>query len=633
MTVKARISMLLGCALVGFLGLTGLNEYLLDQVFTTTNYANINTVPSVMSLATARNSFNQLRIRVFRHIFTNDAVKMTEIDASINEAQATIEDALKKYEPLISDDEDKQLLADDRALLTEYLHTLKPVLLLSRQNKDVQAHNALVNADIVARNLYTAIERHVAHNERLGKRYADDAVEAKHRAANLSRTIALLMLATVGAMGLLIIRSLQQQLGGEPGKAAEIANRIAVGDLSVRIDLRPGDTSSLMAAMENMSASIQALVVDSTALSVAAQEGRLDVRAGTDRHKGDFYKIVIGINNTLDAMIEPIHEASRVLAALEQGNLSQRITAEYHGQFRRLRDSVNNTVDKLAHTIEQVMAATETLSHATGEVSATAQSIAQMVNEQAVSVEETSSSIEQMSASIRQNAENAKVTDTMAAKSAKEAHEGGVAVMQTVTAMKSIADMINIINDIAGQTNLLALNAAIEAARAGDQGKGFAVVAAEIRKLSERSQMAAQEIGELAGNSVVTAEKAGQMLKEIVPSVTKTSDLVQEIACASEEQSCGVEQIGRAMDQLNRVTHQSASISEELAATAEEMSEQAEQLRKHMGFFSVNKLAEQRKDTCHPSTNAHGSPISSESELAAPSITAGNINEAEFVRF
>ncbi|HWK48555.1 MAG TPA: methyl-accepting chemotaxis protein, partial [Steroidobacter sp.] len=193
----------------------------------------------------------------------------------------------------------------------------------------------------------------------------------------------------------------------------------------------------------------------------------------------------------------------------------------------------------------------------------------------------------QMTASISQNTENAKVTDSMARKSAGEASEGGEAVKATVSAMKQIAQKISIIDDIAYQTNLLALNAAIEAARAGEHGKGFAVVAAEVRKLAERSQVAAQEIGTVAINSVELAERAGKLLDEIVPSITKTSDLVQEISAASQEQASGVNQINAAMTQLSQTTQQNASSSEELAATAEEMSGQADQLQQTVAFFKV----------------------------------------------
>ena len=159
---------------------------------------------------------------------------------------------------------------------------------------------------------------------------------------------------------------------------------------------------------------------------------------------------------------------------------------------------------------------------------------------------------------------------------------------QTVEAMKSITERIEIINEIAYQTNLLALNAAIEAARAGEHGKGFAVVATEVRKLAERSQTAAKEISALATNSVGVAERSGKLLEELVPSIKKTADLVQEVSSASREQSSGVSQINKAMSQVDLVTQRNAASAEELSSTAEELASQAEALLQLMDFFKTS---------------------------------------------
>jgi methyl-accepting chemotaxis protein len=207
---------------------------------------------------------------------------------------------------------------------------------------------------------------------------------------------------------------------------------------------------------------------------------------------------------------------------------------------------------------------------------------------QAASVEETSASIEEMSSSIAQNNENARITDGMAQKSARDAAQGGEAVSATVEAMQKIAERISVIDDIAYQTNLLALNAAIEAGRAGEHGRGFAVVASEVRKLAERSQIASQEIGELATQSVKRAELAGNLLGEMVPSIRKTADLVQEIAAASTEQTTGVEQINGAIGQVSQTMQQNAAASEELSSTAEELSGQAMRLQEAMTYFQLS---------------------------------------------
>jgi len=289
------------------------------------------------------------------------------------------------------------------------------------------------------------------------------------------------------------------------------------------------------------------------------------------------------------SITKPISLALDIANRLAAGEMHVNIAATTRDETGQMLAALKNMADQLTRIISEVRGSVDSITGASEQVSATAQTISQAASEQAASVEETSSALEQMSGSIVQNTDNAKVTDGMASKAAKEAAEGGNAVGDTVQAMKSIAERVGIIDDIAYQTNLLALNAAIEAARAGEHGKGFAVVASEVRKLAERSQVAAQEIGQLAKTSVQTAERAGKLLDEMVPEIRKTSDLVQEIAAASEEQSKGVNQVTAAVAQLNQATQQNASASEELAATAEEMSGQAEQLQQLVGFFKLEE--------------------------------------------
>jgi len=338
------------------------------------------------------------------------------------------------------------------------------------------------------------------------------------------------------------------------------------------------------------------------------------------------------------SITRPVNEALSVANRLSEGDLTVRIDNPSRDETGQMLLAMSNMVGKLSQVVSDVNSGAQALASAAEEVSATAQSLSQAASEQAAGVEETSASIEQMTASIAQNTENAKVTDVMASKAAKDASDGGEAVNATVDAMKQIAKKIGIIDDIAAQTNLLALNAAIEAARAGEHGKGFAVVAAEVRKLAERSQIAAQEIGEVASSSVELAEKAGKLLAEIVPNIRKTSDLVQEITAASTEQSSGVGQINSAVSQLSQTTQQNASSSEELAATSEEMSGQAEQLQQTMSFFKLDgashiRVAQPQVRKSSASSKVAHKPAPTRLTQSQALAASDDLDDAHFTKF
>lgn len=287
------------------------------------------------------------------------------------------------------------------------------------------------------------------------------------------------------------------------------------------------------------------------------------------------------------SVTQPVARLQEIAAGMERGDLTNRSDVIGNDEIAALMSTMEAMRERLTGVIDDVKRAADNVSAGSNQMASSASQLSDGATEQASNAEEVSSSMEQMDATIQKNADNAEETEKIARKAAQDAERGGKAVSQTVDAMRSIAEKISIIEDIARNTNLLALNAAIEAARAGEHGKGFAVVASEVRKLAERSQTAAGEISELSTSSVDVAEEAGTLLSELVPGIKRTAELVQEISAASTEQRAGSNEVNKALTGLDRIVQENASQSEEMASMAEELSSQAEQLQSVIAFFDT----------------------------------------------
>ncbi len=322
--------------------------------------------------------------------------------------------------------------------------------------------------------------------------------------------------------------------------------------------------------------------------------------------------------DTINIMTGNLRNTAHVADQIANGDLT--VTPKPLSDKDTLGLSLQSMVERLRGVVGDALAASDNVSSGSQQLSSGSEQLSQGATEQASSAEEASASMEEMAANIKQNADNAAQTEKIARQSAKDAEVSGQAVDKAVNAMRTIAEKISIVQEIARQTDLLALNAAVEAARAGEHGRGFAVVASEVRKLAERSQLAAAEISGLSGETVKVATEAGEMLSKLVPDIRKTAELVAEISAACREQDIGASQINEAIQQLDKVTQQNAGASEEMSATSEELAAQAEELQASIAFFRVDTAGGSQKSVARHSMAhpvAHKPAPSLKSKVAA----------------
>ncbi|SFG48908.1 methyl-accepting chemotaxis protein [Oribacterium sp. WCC10] len=341
-------------------------------------------------------------------------------------------------------------------------------------------------------------------------------------------------------------------------------------------------------------------------VTVAAEKisvGDFDVSLPTES-KNEIGQLAVAFSKTTEQLQNYqgyIDEISEALSDISQGELNVKLERNYVGQFRKLKDNMDNLISQLHGVIGSIMDSSKLVAGGANQISAGAQGLAQGATEQASSIEELSAEINQINDATIRMAENAKVVEQQIHSAEEQINTSNDQMIDLRKAMEDITDksqrissIIKTIDDIAFQTNILALNAAVEAARAGAAGKGFAVVADEVRNLAGKSSTAALDTSNLITETIAAVqngdkltEQTASYLKSTQESTEKAVDLIAEITQATEHQQQSLNDVKQGIDQISSVVQTNAATAEESAAASQELTRQAGILNSEVNKFKL----------------------------------------------
>jgi methyl-accepting chemotaxis protein len=550
LTIKKKMVLFVAGTVIGVVALVLMGQLAIKETFDTANYASVNSVPSILLVDKMLQSFGDIRLATTKHMNTEDPAKKDGYEADLRRLKLALDKQFKDYPALISDDKDKQLLAAEVAEAGEWLPINDDVIRLSRANKHEEAIQLQARNVAVADKLRISLDAHMAYNEELAKKAAETAAAAKSRSTSTTLIAAFLLTGLLVTVGVFIIRSIVRPIGA----VVATAKRLAVGDFNVTLDTsRRDEIGELLTSVQSLKTAVGDMIADANMLSKAAVEGKLATRADASKHQGDFRKIVQGVNDTLDAVIGPLNVAAKYVDEISHGNIPPKITDSYNGDFNTIKNNLNQCVV----AVDALVADANMLSKAAVEGKlATRADASKHQGDFRKIVEGVNNTLDSVIGPLN-----------VAAKYVDSISKGDIPPKITDTYngdFNAIKNNLNVLIDAMNNITHLAQeiakgNLEIEVRARSDKDELMRAIAAMAGKLTE----VVRDVMESSSNVSVGAQQISDSSQQLSQGATEQASSIQEVSSSMEEMTSNIKQNADNATQTEKIAMKAASDAKE----------------------------------------------------------------------
>ncbi|MEO5660616.1 MAG: methyl-accepting chemotaxis protein [Polaromonas sp.] len=455
------------------------------------------------------------------------------------EASQRFHQGIEKFRQLYQQEKKPEGLKELEQLEGDFdkLYAMGKAMAATYVAQGMEAGNVLMKGSDSTPGFDKASEVLLAHMDAFRQREVDEATQL---AANAEKT-AVTMLAGIVIAGLLacvlaaliaawVVRSILQLLGGEPGKAVQVAQRVGAGDLSVPIELRPGDTSSLMAELKTMQQRLSTVVTqvrqssnEVATGSVEIAQGNHDLSSRTERQASALEQTAASMEE-LGATVKQNAESARQANQLAQGASSVAVKGgEVVAQVVGTMKGINDSSRKIADIISVI----EGIAFQTNILALNAAVEAARAGDQGRGFAVVASEVRALAG---RSAEAAREIKNLIGASVEQVAQGTVQADQAGATMAEVVSSIQRVTGIMGQISAASSEQAVGVAQVGEAVTHMDQTTQQNAALVEEMAAAASSLTAQAQNLVQTVSvfKVGSgagasVIHTVVPRLSATS--------------------------------------------------------------------------------------------------------------